>query len=89
MPKVLSVTSLTLVNCAAAETVDTFRKEHLEVQGMDRFGGCIDREGYPGYTGIIAGRFHFSHISAWKIAKKLQLLCISILYVSLGSRMFY
>ena len=66
MPRLLSVTSLTLVDCAAAETVDTFRKEDLEVQGMDGFGGCIDREGHPGYTGIIAGRVHLSHTSAGK-----------------------
>lgn len=30
-PKVLSVMSLSLVDCAVAETADTFRKEDLEV----------------------------------------------------------
>ena len=40
IPRLLSVTSLAPVDFAAAETVDTFRKEDLEVQGMDGLGGC-------------------------------------------------
>lgn len=59
-PEVLSVTILTLVDRAAAETVDTFRKEDLEVQGMVWARRVYrDRERHSGYTGIIAGGFHF------------------------------
>lgn len=51
-PEVLSVTILTLV--------DTFRKEDPDVQGMVSARRVYrDRERHPGYTGIIAGRFHF------------------------------